>query len=159
MPMVSRPSVLGAGERHHQTLSFLTKGRSLKRKGSKLTILVKPREAAPAASVKDGTYKATLTNVKQFSNNYGERVGFEFTIGGGEYAGQSVMRSTAPQLTKQSKLAEVIEGILGRELTDKELQGGFDLEDLIDKECSILVLQSRSKAGAVYSNVERVFNS
>ena len=67
------------------------------------------------------------------------------------------MRSTAPQLSKQSKLAEVIEGILGRELTDKELQGGFDLEDLIDKECNILVLQSKSKTGAVYSNVERVF--
>ena len=69
------------------------------------------------------------------------------------------MRSTAPQLSKQSKLAEVIEGILGRELTDKELQGGFDLEDLIDKECNILVLQSKSKAGAVYSNVERVFST
>jgi hypothetical protein len=69
------------------------------------------------------------------------------------------MRSTAPQLTKQSKLAEVIEGILGRELTAKELQGGFDLENLIDKECSILVLQSKSKTGAVYSNVERVFNT
>jgi hypothetical protein len=65
----------------------------------------------------------------------------------------------APQLTKQSKLAEVIEGILGRELNTKELQGGFDLEDLIDKECSILVLQSKSKTGAVYSNVERVFNT
>jgi hypothetical protein len=56
-------------------------------------------------------------------------------------------------------MAEVIEGILGRELNTKELQGGFDLEDLIDKECSILVLQSKSKTGAVYSNVERVFNT
>jgi hypothetical protein len=67
------------------------------------------------------------------------------------------MRSTAPQLTKQSKLAEVIEGILGRELTDKELQGGFDLDELLDAACNILVLQSKSKTGAVYSNVERVF--
>ncbi len=118
---------------------------------------VKPKSATPAASIKDGTYRATVSNLKQFANTYGERIGFEFTIQGGQFAGEKVMRSTAPQLTKQSKLAEVIEGILGRELNAKELQGGFDLEDLIDKECSILVLQSKSKTGAVYSNVERVF--
>ena len=120
---------------------------------------VKPKAATPAASIKDGTYRATVSNLKQFANTYGERIGFEFTISGGQFDGEKVMRSTAPQLTKQSKLAEVIEGILGRELTTKELQGGFDLEDLIDKECSILVLQSKSKTGAVYSNVERVFNA
>ena len=118
---------------------------------------VKPKAAPAAALIKDGTYRATVSNLKQFANTYGERVGFEFTIQGGQFDGERVMRSTAPQLSKQSKLAEVIEGILGRELTDKELQGGFDLDELIDKECSILVLQSKSKTGAVYSNVERVF--
>ena len=120
---------------------------------------VTPKAATPTASIKDGTYRATVSNLKQFANVYGERVGFEFTIKGGQFAGEKVMRSTAPQLTKQSKLAEVIEGILGRELNAKELQGGFDLEELIDMECSILVLQSKSKTGAVYSNVERVFNT
>ena len=118
---------------------------------------VKPKAAPAAALIKDGTYRATVSNLKQFANTYGERIGFEFTIQGGQFDGERVMRSTAPQLSKQSKLAEVIEGILGRELTEKELQGGFDLDDLIDKECNILVLQSKSKAGAVYSNVERVF--
>ena len=120
---------------------------------------VKPKAATPAASIKDGTYRATVSNLKQIANTYGERIGFEFTIQGGQFDGERVMRSTAPQLTKQSKLAEFIEGIPGSDLTDKELQGGFDLEDLIDKECSILVLQSKSKTGAVYSNVERVFNA
>ena len=124
-----------------------------------MSLVVKQKDAVPAAVLKDGSYKATLTSIKQFSNTYGQRIGFEFTITGGQFDGERVMRSTAPQLTKQSKLAEVIEGILGRELTTKELQGGFDLEDLIDKECSILVLQSKSKTGAVYSNVERVFCS
>lgn len=118
---------------------------------------VKPKAAPAAAVIKDGTYRATVSNLKQFANTYGERIGFEFTIQGGQFDGERVMRSTASQLSKQSKLAEVIEGILGRELTDKELQGGFDLDELIDKECSILVLQSKSKTGAVYSNVERVF--
>ena len=120
-------------------------------------LVVKPKATTPAASVKDGTYRATLSNIKQFVNTYGERIGFEFTITSGPFEGQKVLRSTAPQLTRQSKLAEVIEGLTGRELTDKELQGGFDLEELIDVTCNILVLQSKSKTGAVYSNVERVF--
>lgn len=124
-----------------------------------MTMLVKTKPAAPAASVRDGSYKATLSNIKNFSNTYGQRIGFEFTVKGGQFDGEKVMRSTAPQLTRQSKLAEVIQGMLGRELTDKELQDGFDLEDLLDRECSILVLQSRSKTGAVYSNVERVFST
>lgn len=124
-----------------------------------MPIVVANKAAAPAAAIKDGTYKATLTNIKQFSNTYGQRIGFEFTVLGGQADGEKVMRSTAPQLTKQSKLAEVIEGMLGRDLTDKELREGFDLESLLDKECSILVLQSKSKTGAVYSNVERVFST
>ena len=122
-----------------------------------MAIVVANRASAPVAALKDGTYKATLTNIKQFSNTYGQRIGFEFTVLGGPADGDKVMRSTAPQLTKQSKLAEVIEGMLGRDLTDQEIQAGFDLEDLLDRECNILVLQSKSKTGAVYSNVERVF--
>lgn len=122
-------------------------------------LVVKPKSATPAASVKDGTYRATLTNIKQFVNTYGERIGFEFTITSGPFEGQKVLRSTAPQLTRQSKLAEVIEGMTGRGLTEKELSAGFDLEDLIDGSCNILVLQSKSKTGAVYSNVERVFQA
>lgn len=122
-------------------------------------LVVKPKAATSAAYVKDGTYRATLSDIKQFVNTYGERIGFEFTITNGPFEGQKVLRSTAPQLTRQSKLAEVIVGLTGRELTDKELAGGFDLEELIDVTCNILVLQSKSKTGAVYSNVERVFQS
>ena len=122
-----------------------------------MVFTVKPKAATAAAVIKDGTYQASVTGIKQFVNTYGERIGFEFTIHGGEFDGEKVLRSTAPQLTKQSKLAEVIEGVLGRELTSSELQGGFDLDDLIDSTCRLLVLQSKSKTGAVYSNVERVF--
>jgi len=124
-----------------------------------MAFVVKHQQATPATSVKDGTYKAVLSDIKQFTNTYGQRVGFEFTVQGGECDGETVLRSTAPQLTKQSKLAQVIEGVLGRELTAEEFGSGFDLEQLLGKECQILVLQSKSKAGAVYSNVERVFNN
>ena len=124
-----------------------------------MTLVVKQKDTAPAALLRAGSYKAVLSAINPFANTHGQRIRFEFTVLGGHADGEKVMRSTAPQLTRQSKLAEVIEGMLGRDLTDKELQGGFDLEDLIDKECSILVLQSKSKTGTVYSNVERVFNA
>lgn len=119
--------------------------------------LVKPKQSEPVAAIKGGTYRARVSNIKSFTNNYGQRVGFEFTVLGGEHDGHKVLRSTAPQLTRQSKLAEVIEGIVGRPLEAKELAEGFDLSGLVGKECSILVLQQRSRAGAVYSNVEKVF--
>ncbi|NYT79872.1 hypothetical protein H0A71_23225 [Alcaligenaceae bacterium] len=122
-----------------------------------MALVVKPKTPAPATTVTDGTYRAILTNVKQFANNYGERIGFEFTIIGGQFDGQKVMRSTASQLTRQSKLTEIIEGITGQRLADQELSSGVDLEALPGTVCSILVLQSKSKAGTVYSNVERVF--
>ena len=124
-----------------------------------MAFVVKHQQTAPVAQDKDGTYRATVSAIRQFSNTYGLRIGFEVTVQGGQFDGATVMRSTAPQLTKQSKLAQVIEGVLGRELTAKEIGAGFDLEQLIDMECNILVLQSKSKAGAVYSNVERVFNN
>ena len=45
-----------------------------------MAFVVKPKAATPAASVKDGTYPAAVTGIKQFVNTYGERIGFEFTI-------------------------------------------------------------------------------
>lgn len=124
-----------------------------------MPLVVKQKAAAEATVIKEGTYRARLARIKQFANAYGERVGFEFLIEGGPFDGCTIMRSTAPQLTRQSKLAEVIEGMMGRPLTEQELASGFDLEDLLEASCNILVLQQRSKAGAIYSNVERVFKS
>lgn len=124
-----------------------------------MAVIVKQSPAAPAVVVKDGTYTAELTGIRQFANAYGERIGFEFTIKGGQSDGQKVMRSTAPQLTRQSKLAEVLEGLLGRSLTMEELQGGIDVEALVGSKCQILVLQAKSRNGATYSNVERVFSA
>lgn len=124
-----------------------------------MAFTVQPKVTTPAVLIKAGTYRANLSNMKAFANVYGERIAFEFTIHGGQFDSQQVMCSTAPQLTKHSKLAEVIEGILGRELNTQELQGGFDLEELLGQECNILVLHSKNKSGTVYSNVERVFSA
>lgn len=121
-----------------------------------MVMLLKPKSTA-AAVVPDGTYKAQLTKVTQFDNAYGQRIGFEFTLQAHGVEGQRVMRSTAPNLSPSSKLADVLRGILGRELTTDELVKGMDVEALVGRECSVLVLSARGKNGNTYSNVERIF--
>ena len=111
----------------------------------------------PAALVPNGVFPAVLTGIKQFDNAYGHRVGFEFSLVGGDYDGMKVMRSTSPNLSAQSKLAQVLHGLLGRGLEGQELMQGVDLEELVGTECNVLVVQSKSKSGQVYSNVEQVF--
>ena len=122
-----------------------------------MAVIVRPKEQSKAAVVPNGTYPAKLTSIKQFENAYGERVGFEFTLQDGEVDGMTVMRSTSPNLSPKSKLAELLRGLLGRDLAEFELTGGMDVEDLIGTECKVLVLQSRGKSGQMYSNVEQVF--
>jgi hypothetical protein len=107
--------------------------------------------------VKDGSYPATLTGIKRFANSYGERVCFEFTLRGGKVDGNKVMRICSPALTLRSKLADVVRGLLGRELTTDEIHRGIDLEQFIGTECMVLVQQSHGKNGHWHCNVERVF--
>ena len=89
-----------------------------------MAMVLKPKSKVSAVVVADGSYKARLSNVTQFSNAYGLRVGFEFTLHGDGVEGQAVMRSTNPELSAKSKLAEVVSGLLGRELTSNEIKSG-----------------------------------
>ncbi len=122
-----------------------------------MSVMVKPKAQTTAAVVPNGTYEAKLTGIKQFQNAYGDRVGFEFTIQGGDSDGLTVMRSTSPNLSPRSKLAELLRGLMGRDLVEVELTGGMDVEELVGTECNVLVLQSKGKGGQLYSNVEQVF--
>lgn len=117
-----------------------------------MVMMLKPKAAAKPASVPDGVYQATLTKVTQFSNVYGQRIGFEFTLESGE----KVMRSTSPVLSDKGHLTNVLRGLLGRELTRSEIEEGIDVESLIGTCCRVLVMQAKSKAGAVFSNIEKV---
>ena len=120
-----------------------------------MSIMIKA-ESQISDLVEDGVYPATLTAIRQFSNAYGPRLGFEFALGGNG-AGNTVTSSTTPNLTEKSKLAELIRGLSEKELRPTELSEGFDLETLIGSNCQVLVLQNTSKNGNVYSNVEQVF--
>lgn len=106
--------------------------------------------------VPDGIYRATLMAIRPFRNAHGERIGFEFTLHGEGVQGQKVLGSTSPRLSPKSKLADVLRGLLGRELMDVEMTDGIDLEDLVGSSCSVVVFQVRGGSGQVYSNVEKV---
>lgn len=122
-----------------------------------MTIVLRPRIKEEPDLVLDGSYQAQLTKINQFQNAYGDRIGFEFTLQDQAVAGLKVMRSTSTQLAASGKLADVLRGILGRELTATELSSGFDVESLLGMNCGVLVLQVTAKNGDTYSNVERVY--
>lgn len=123
-----------------------------------MAILLKPKlKEQPIDLVPDGSYKAELTKINQFKNAYGDRLGFEFTLKDKAVAGLKVMRSTSTQLSASGKLADVLRGILGRELTAAELSKGIDVDGLVGMVCGVLVLQAKAKNGITYSNVERIF--
>lgn len=114
-----------------------------------MAIVLKPKSNTEAVVVPEGIHKATLSKVTQFTNAYGLRVGFEFTLHGKDVEGKAVMRSTNPVLTAKSKLAEVLNGLLGRELTSDEINSGYDVDKLVGKDCNVLVLNNKGKNGAV----------
>ena len=117
-----------------------------------MTLRVRQKDQG-AAVIPDGLYPATLMGVRKFTNAYGERIGFEFCLHGGEVEGEKVMLSTATNLSPRSKLADVLRGLLGRDLTDGELRDGLDLEELVGTACRVVVGQQHNRMGHAYPSV------
>jgi len=100
--------------------------------------------------VEPGIHRAVLTKVNQFENHWGERLGFEFTI---KETGETIMRTTTPKLTAKSKLAELLTELTHQTITPTT---EIDLDELVGKECDVLVRNTKAKNGLTYSNVEHV---
>ena len=71
---------------------------------------------------------------------------------------QRVFRDCSPTLAPKSRLTEIVEALLGRQLTHAEVfEGdGFDLESLIGLPCEIIVTHHISQAGTQYDKIEAV---
>jgi hypothetical protein len=119
-------------------------------------VMAKPRTDKPAKLIPDGTYRAHLAEIKEFANAFGERLGFVFEIDEGEQKGTLLMKSTTNVLAPKGQLTQVVTGLLGREVTDKEAREGLNLRGLIGTNATILAIQSKGKGGLAYSNIERV---
>jgi len=109
-----------------------------------MAVIAKPKAPKQAVAIPDGTYRAQLVEVKEFTNAFGDRLGFVFEIIEGNQAGIQIMRSTSPVLSGKGHLAQIITGLLGRELTMEEVSTGINLERLVGTECNILAMQSLS---------------
>jgi hypothetical protein len=143
-----------------KTLFFIQPTSYMKNRSTvrlKMNAVKQQQETGSPELVPSGTYSATLTNVKHFDNAYGRRLGFEFTLQGGQLDGQRVTQSTSPNLSTQSKLTELLQALLGRPLEDHELMQGVDIDNLIGMDCNVLVQHAKTKSGQTYNNVDRVF--
>ena len=104
--------------------------------------------------IENGTYQATLTDVFRFSNSFGPRIGFEFTLHGRGVEGRTVTRTTSTKRAKKSKLTETL-----RALTRKSEPATLSLETLTGTRCIVLVIQQRNRQGNLFNSVDRIFYS
>ena len=111
----------------------------------------------PAGVIPDGTYDAELVAVKRFRNIYKRRVHFDFVLQGGRVDGLKIAITAVLSHSRESRLAATIQGLLGRELTDKELHEGIDLFSLVGIKCKVVVLKKTISTGNPHSNIVQVF--
>ena len=115
-----------------------------------MTIPVEQNESL----IENGTYQATLSNVFRFSNSFGQRIGFEFTLHGRNVEGRTVIRSTTTKLATKTKLGETVKA-----LTRKNEPVLQSLESLIGTRCIVLIVQQRTQQGKLFNSVDRTFHT
>jgi hypothetical protein len=104
------------------------------------------------AIVPQGIHPARLIEVRRFNNSFGERVGLVFEITGGTHRGAQVMESATLKNNPRSKLADLLRGI----------GGGGEVEllaanDLIGRDCKILIKHEQNRQGKSYAAVSQTF--
>ena len=102
--------------------------------------------------MQDETYQGVVSKVQKM------KFGIELNLlyDSGQYEGQRVTRypEYTVSLSQKSKLLPVVEAIIKRALTEDEKdeeKGGFELEDLIGKNCAVTITHKTSAAGREYA--------
>ena len=74
----------------------------------------------------------------------------------GQYAGQRMTRypEYSVSLGDKANLLPVVEALLQRALTSDEKENGFDLEQLIGKNCQVTIIHKESTAGKMYADTK-----
>ena len=62
-------------------------------------------------------------------------------------------------LRPNSKLRNMVESIIGRQITNEEAETGFDVEKLIGSTCKVIVASVEGKEGNIYARVASVLPS
>ena len=122
-----------------------------------MTRLVQSQRSAPDL-VPSGSYRAQLSQVRQFRNTHGERLSFEFILKSGAAIGSKVTHSNSIRFSESGKLAQTLQGILGNKFTKNDLLKSISFDTLIGKECMVMVSIAHNQSGLIFSKVESVFS-
>ena len=101
--------------------------------------------------VPEGLYEAALSDVRRFSNAFGERAGLVFEIVAGPHAGTALMESAALKDSPRGKLAALLRGLGG---ADASL---LTVYELIGRRCRIAVRHEVTKNGKPYAAIVQTF--
>lgn len=104
-----------------------------------------------AELVPEGLYEAALIDVRPFANAHGQRLGLVFEITAGLYRGLELMESAALTGSPRGKLAELIRGIGGADVSLTAAR------DLIGRRCRIAVRHENNRAGKTYAAIAQTF--
>jgi len=98
-----------------------------------------------------GVYPATLIDVEEAQNQFGQRLSWLFELDNGD----TLKRTTSPFVDKpKTKAREIIAALLKRDLSQEELQAGFDTDILKGRRCHVVVKVEANQSGKVYSNID-----
>ena len=101
--------------------------------------------------IPEGLYEAALVDVRPFNNPHGQRIGLVFEITAGLYRSIELMESAALTGSPRGKLAELIRGLGGADVSMDAAR------DLIGRRCRIAVRHESNRAGKTYAAIAQTF--
>lgn len=100
--------------------------------------------------VREGSHRARLVKVDEFSNAFGVRVGLVFRLDGGEFDGVELMDSAAASTSARGKLADLLRGVGGGHTAE-------DARQAIGRDCWVTVKHERTRQGKPYAAITQTF--
>jgi len=102
----------------------------------------------------EGFFEAEVVSIEQEDSDYGPRIKMILETDQIGENGQNlnIWHYCSPKLSKKSKLAQTVTGILGCKFD--ELDDDFDLESLIGQQTQITVKHADSQSGNQFAKIE-----
>lgn len=102
-----------------------------------------------------GDYPARLIGIARFTNTHQQaRLKLTYRIDSGPHAGAVLIQTAAISASPYGRLSEVLQGLLGRDPTQTELQDGPG-SDQIGTRCRITTHVASKPTGAKYAAVQK----
>ena len=108
----------------------------------------------PIVAVPEGEYAATPIDIRLIEGPHGEMVKIEFMLSGDdECEGRQVNGVASRRLSENTKLGRWVSAILGRV---PEVGEEVKAQDLLHKDCRVIVKHRTNGEGQVFANVVEV---